>query len=190
MTLSPLTFKLSTFRVFLPYMVKLGPMWFRKELIDWLPWPDARRVKKVIYKIDSIAQDILKFRRKALEDGSGYGKDILSAMSELAMLVDIVVCITNWNTTVKFNEEAEEDEKIEDMEIISHITFVSILPHCINQTNHRMYLERLCLLVTRPLPVCCPVFYTRCVSGPMLKQNFGRKSLRLAPSVVTSTLTS
>jgi hypothetical protein len=81
--LNPLTFKLSTFRVFVPWMVKLGPAGFRKALVDWLPWPDARRVKSVIYKIDDIAQDILKTRRKAMEEREGYGgKDILSAMSE------------------------------------------------------------------------------------------------------------
>ncbi|TFY79237.1 hypothetical protein EWM64_g4776 [Hericium alpestre] len=108
--LNPLTFKLSTFRVFLPWMIKLGPAWFRRELIDWLPWPDARRIKEVIYKIDSISRDILATRRAALNDGSGFGKDILSAI-------------------LKFNEEADEDEKIEDYEIISHITTTLFAGH-------------------------------------------------------------
>jgi hypothetical protein len=61
-------------------MVKLGPAWFRKALIDWVPWPDAQRLKKVIYTIDDVAQDILRTRRQAYEDGQINGKDILSAM--------------------------------------------------------------------------------------------------------------
>ncbi|KAK7060609.1 hypothetical protein VNI00_001375 [Paramarasmius palmivorus] len=108
--INPLTFKLSTFRVFLPWMVKLGPGWFRKALIDWVPWPDAQRLKKVIYTIDDVAQDILKTRRQAYEDGQINGKDILSAM-------------------LRFNDEADEDEKISDYEILSHITTTLFAGH-------------------------------------------------------------
>lgn len=107
---SPLTFKLSTYRAFLPYWVQLGPAWFRKRLVDWVPWPDLHRVKAVIYRMDDIAQDILQTRKQAFADGESYGRDILSAI-------------------MRYNDEAEDDEKIDKDEIISHITTTLFAGH-------------------------------------------------------------
>ncbi|KAJ8086648.1 hypothetical protein PM082_005471 [Marasmius tenuissimus] len=108
--LNPLTFKLSTFRAFLPYMVKLGPAWFRKALIDYLPWRDAKAVKKVIYTMDDVAKDILATRRQAYEDGQINGRDILSAI-------------------LRYNDTVDEDEKISDYEMLSHITTTLFAGH-------------------------------------------------------------
>ncbi|KAL0572435.1 hypothetical protein V5O48_009528 [Marasmius crinis-equi] len=108
--LNPLTFKLSTFRMFLPWMVKLGPAWFRRRLIDWLPWNDAKAVKKVIYTMDDVAKDILAYRRQAYEDGQINGRDILSAI-------------------LRYNDEVGEDEKISDYEMLSHITTTLFAGH-------------------------------------------------------------
>lgn len=108
--LNPLTFKLSTYRAFLPYWVQLGPAWFRKRLVDWVPWPDLHRVKAVIYRMDDIAQDILQTRKQAFADGESYGRDILSAI-------------------MRYNDEAEDDEKIDKDEIISHITTTLFAGH-------------------------------------------------------------
>jgi len=78
---SSLTFKLSTYPAFLPHMVKLGPAWFRKKLVDQVPWPEAHRVKADIYRMDDIAQDILRTIKQAFAKGESYGRGNLRDIS-------------------------------------------------------------------------------------------------------------
>ncbi|KAK7060613.1 hypothetical protein VNI00_001379 [Paramarasmius palmivorus] len=127
--INPLTFRLAIFRAVLPLMVKLGPAWFRKAIIDWLPWRDAQLLKKAIYTIDDIAWDVLNTRRREYEDGNTNGKDILSAICTSSTLILHVDELIESSETVRFNEEAEEGEKISDLEIVSHITTILFAGH-------------------------------------------------------------
>ena len=76
-------------RIFLPFLVRLGPAWFRRMMLDMLPSPRIQRAKDIIDKAHSGCRKIFEEKKAALERGDqemlhtvGEGKDVMSVLCE------------------------------------------------------------------------------------------------------------
>ena len=73
---------------FLPYFMKLGPAWFRRQIVDILPSKSVQRLKDIIDTMERTSVDIVEKKRAAFLEGEeavvkqlGMGKDIMSILS-------------------------------------------------------------------------------------------------------------
>ena len=76
---------------YLPYLIKLGPAWFRRLVIDLLPSKRVQRVKDIIDTMEKTSIEIVEQKRRALREGEesvvrqlGMGKDIMSILCEFS----------------------------------------------------------------------------------------------------------
>lgn len=63
---SPTLFSLALVRQFAPFLVSLGPPWFRRKLVEWTPIKSVQKVKHISDVMHNAAQDILKQKREEL----------------------------------------------------------------------------------------------------------------------------
>jgi hypothetical protein len=68
-------------------LVKLGPAWFRRFIVDLLPFKNVKRLRDIVDVMHSTATDILESKKRALKEGDealsrqvGRGKDIMSIL--------------------------------------------------------------------------------------------------------------
>ncbi|KAJ7358445.1 cytochrome P450 [Mycena albidolilacea] len=82
--LIPTIFSLSLVRQFAPFLVRLGPAWMRRKLVEWTPNAAVQKVKRMSDVMHQTAVDILEDKREGLrrEDGgmSARAKDIISLL--------------------------------------------------------------------------------------------------------------
>ncbi|KAF8193953.1 cytochrome P450 [Mycena galopus ATCC 62051] len=83
--LIPTIFSLSLIRQFAPFLVRLGPAWIRRRLVEWTPNKAVQKVKRMSDVMHQTAVDILEDRREGLrrEEGGVLGaraKDIISLL--------------------------------------------------------------------------------------------------------------
>ena len=74
-------------RALLPYLVKIGPPRFRRWIVEWIPYWRIQKLRKTIDTMHTVACDIFKAKKDALEKGEeavvqqiGAGKDIISRL--------------------------------------------------------------------------------------------------------------
>ena len=53
-------------RVFLPYIVRLGPAWFRRKILDMIPSPRLQRVKYITDTVHDGCRKLLAEKKAAL----------------------------------------------------------------------------------------------------------------------------
>ncbi|KAJ2930111.1 hypothetical protein H1R20_g6976, partial [Candolleomyces eurysporus] len=112
MTGSPTLFSFALARQFTPFVVKLGPAWFRRKLVEWMPSRRVQKVKEISDVMHDYAGKILKERRdqqtRLLANGedsgeSGRPKDVISML-------------------LKANEKAQHEERMSDDELTGQMT--------------------------------------------------------------------
>lgn len=82
-------FNLALERLATPYLVKMGPSWFRRWVLGRVPSRRVQRLKDIADILDENAKRILHEKRVALEAGDAAvqeevsnGKDIMSILRE------------------------------------------------------------------------------------------------------------
>ena len=68
-------------------LVKLGPGWFRRLVVDLLPFKNVKRLRDISDTMHNTAIDILESKKRVLREGDeafarqvGQGKDIMSIL--------------------------------------------------------------------------------------------------------------
>ena len=74
-------------RVFVPVVVKLGPPWFRRFLLERLPFKSVQRMKDISDVMHQRSKEIYDGKKAAIQRGDqdvvhavGEGKDMLSIL--------------------------------------------------------------------------------------------------------------
>ncbi|KAG2024085.1 cytochrome P450 [Coprinopsis cinerea AmutBmut pab1-1] len=108
----PTLFKLAVVRQMAPFLIKLGPPWFRRKLVEWTPNSLIQKVKDMSDVMHVTAQQILEQKRQEItmlgRDEQGHSdqekpKDIISLL-------------------LQANEKAGEGEKMDDDELTGQMT--------------------------------------------------------------------
>ncbi|KAH9487411.1 Cytochrome P450 monooxygenase 91 [Psilocybe cubensis] len=85
--LIPTLFSLALVRQFAPFLVRLGPPWFRRKLVEWTPHKAVQKVMKMSDVMHETATEILQKKRAHLqqsaEDHEDDDKDIISILLRL-----------------------------------------------------------------------------------------------------------
>ncbi|KAF9445892.1 cytochrome P450 [Macrolepiota fuliginosa MF-IS2] len=109
--LIPTIFTLALVRQFAPFLVRLGPPWLRRKLVEWIPNDAVQKLKGMSDVMHGKAKEILELKYQELEDNpdaenearEGRLKDIISAL-------------------VKANESAPEGERLSENELTGQMT--------------------------------------------------------------------
>ncbi|KAF4623118.1 hypothetical protein D9613_001355 [Agrocybe pediades] len=79
--LIPTLFSLSLVRQFAPFLVKLGPPWFRRKLVEWTPHKSVQKVMNMSDVMHEKATEILGQKRaQAIDSTEDDEKDIISIL--------------------------------------------------------------------------------------------------------------
>ena len=89
----PTIVRLNGVILFLPYLNKIGPAWFRRAIVNLIPSKLVQLLKKIINVMEETSVEIVQKKRKALQLGEetvvkqiGKGKDILSTLCKLCAI--------------------------------------------------------------------------------------------------------
>jgi hypothetical protein len=87
---SPTIFRLSLIRQFAPFLVRMGPPWLRRKLVQLIPHDAVQKLKGMSETMHEKAVEIVEFKRTELKYDShgdeaheGRLKDIITALSKL-----------------------------------------------------------------------------------------------------------
>ena len=90
----PSAFKLSTFRLFIPFFVQFGSGKFRRKVMDNMPSKLLQRVKDIVDVMDETSSEIYQQKKMAFAKGDaavlqqvGYGRDIMSILRKSLLLL-------------------------------------------------------------------------------------------------------
>ncbi|KAI5123123.1 hypothetical protein M0805_001478 [Coniferiporia weirii] len=89
-TYTPLLFRLSLARQFLPWIEKIGSSRFRRRILDFNPFRAVEQMRAVVETLDNSSRGILRKKCEAIERGdetvlTGKGKDIMSILLKANM---------------------------------------------------------------------------------------------------------
>lgn len=77
------------------YLIKMGPRWFRRSVVDMYPNPDVQNIKEVVDTMSAKSYEIFNQKKVALKRGDeavlrqvGEGKDIMSILSTFSFPQD------------------------------------------------------------------------------------------------------
>ena len=92
-------------RVFVPVVVKLGPSWFRRFLLERLPFKSVQRMKDISDVMHQRSKEIYDGKKAAIQRGDqdvvhavGEGRDMLSILRE-SSIVRPIYCTSNVSTS-------------------------------------------------------------------------------------------
>lgn len=124
--LSPTIFSLSLVRQFAPFLVRLGPAWMRRRLVEWTPNAAVQKVKGMSDVMHAAAVEILVDARAGLERAdAGIGaraKDIISLLRELHFPDHLSV---THDSAVRANETVATGDQLSEAELTGQMTCVS-----------------------------------------------------------------
>ncbi|KAJ7617102.1 cytochrome P450 [Roridomyces roridus] len=134
--LIPTIFKLSLIRQLAPFLVRLGPAWLRRLLVNCTPIPAVQRLKEMSDVMHASAVAILEKARQGLRDadaggdrqGKGKAKDITSLL-------------------LRANENAGDAEQMSDAELTGQMT---VMIFGAQDTSTSALTRILYMLATRP----------------------------------------
>ena len=94
----PSTIELEHMRVVLPFVDYMGPKWFRRKLLDIVPYKKLQRMKNIVDIMYERSTEIYRAKKAAIERGDeaavqqvGEGKDVLSILRVYLPSVDLVL---------------------------------------------------------------------------------------------------
>ncbi|KAF7369849.1 hypothetical protein MSAN_00613900 [Mycena sanguinolenta] len=96
-------FSLSLVRQFAPFLVRLGPAWMRRRLVEWTPNAAVQKVKRMSDVMHQTAVDILADAREGLRQEENDVKNIISLL-------------------LRANEIASAKEQLSETELTGQIT--------------------------------------------------------------------
>jgi cytochrome P450 len=115
--LFPTIFKITIVRQYLPFLVRLGPAWFREFCIQFIPSSNLRKVKRIVDIMHNTTVEILAAKKKALMEGDeatikqiGEGKDILS-------------------TLLRANAAANEADRLPESDVLAQLNLFVVGAH-------------------------------------------------------------
>ena len=127
-SVSPALFLISSF---LPVLMKLSPPWFRRTLVNLVPWKKMRRLRDAVDIMHNTAVEIFESKRRALQEGgeamtrqNSRGKDIISilSMNHAASVHRFRILITAFSVTlVKANMEASDTDRLTEEEVVGQV---------------------------------------------------------------------
>ncbi|KAJ6540824.1 cytochrome P450 [Mycena vulgaris] len=107
--LIPTLFSLSLVRQFAPFLVRLGPAWVRRRLVEWMPSAAVQKVRGMSDVMHTTAKNILADARAGLQNeeaGTGArAKDIISVPA-----------------AVRANKNVETNAKLSEAELTGQMT--------------------------------------------------------------------
>ncbi|KAI0713837.1 cytochrome P450 [Earliella scabrosa] len=109
----PSTIELEHMRVVLPFVDYMGPKWFRRKLLNIVPYKKLQRMKNIVDIMYERSTEIYRAKKAAIERGDetavhqvGEGKDVMSIL-------------------LNANKMASEGDKLTDEEILAQMsTFI------------------------------------------------------------------
>lgn len=108
----PALSKVDILRRYAHYLIKMGPRWFRRSVVDMYPNPDVQNIKEVVDTMSAKSYEIFNQKKVALKRGDeavlrqvGEGKDIMSIL-------------------IKANTAASEDERLPESELIAQMSLL------------------------------------------------------------------
>ncbi|GLB40488.1 putative cytochrome P450 family protein [Lyophyllum shimeji] len=183
--LVPLSFSMRFLRMYLlPTLSKIGPPWFRRLVINLMPWKKIRRLRDVINLMDQTTVRIFEEKRKALEAGDeALSKQVHEAKDIMSILM-------------KANLAATEGDQLPDKEVLGQMsTFIfAATDTTSNALSRILYLlakhpevqDRLRAEVTTSRRTHGDIPYDELVALPFMDA-ICRETLRLFPPVPTVT---
>ncbi|TDL20266.1 cytochrome P450 [Rickenella mellea] len=132
--LIPSAFKLSTFRLFLPFLVKLGPPAFRRFLLDISPSRDLHQLKETVDVMHQTSTDIFQRKKMSFDEGDEHtlrqvdeGRDIMSIL-------------------LKANLSASDLDRLPDSELLAQMSTFMFAGHdttssALSRTLHNLALH-------------------------------------------------
>ncbi|KAI0355165.1 cytochrome P450 [Trametes cingulata] len=97
-------------RMLLPKLVKIGPAWFRRKVVELIPYAPLQRILQISNALHSRSLQIYNEKKEALAKGDealkqqvGEGKDIMSVL-------------------LRANMAASEDDRLPDEEVIAQVS--------------------------------------------------------------------
>jgi hypothetical protein len=107
----------------LPWLVKLGPAWFRRFLCKIAPHANIRELERIFFYLYNRDKEMFYNKKRTLAAGGdsvngmiGQGKDIVSLLSMWIFLsfgFDLLICVT-----VQANEKLPPDQRLGDEELL------------------------------------------------------------------------
>ncbi|KAI0955818.1 hypothetical protein AcV7_006382 [Taiwanofungus camphoratus] len=108
--LLPTMIGLHLFRQLVPYVCDIGPVWFRRMIMDWFPNKQVQKAKSIVDTLTKRSTEIFEAKKAALEQGDeavarqvGEGKDIMSIL-------------------MRANMVASEEDRLSEYELISQMS--------------------------------------------------------------------
>ncbi|KAJ6612448.1 cytochrome P450 [Mycena sp. CBHHK59/15] len=108
--LIPKMFSLSLVRQFAPFLVRMGPPWFRRKLVEWTPNEAVQRVKEMSDVMHETAQSILSDARKGLLREMQENTDMETRSKDVISLL------------LRANQNASDAEQLRDAELTGQMT--------------------------------------------------------------------
>ncbi|KAJ7454338.1 cytochrome P450 [Mycena galericulata] len=105
--LIPTIFSLSLVRQFAPFLVRLGPPWVRRRLVEWIPNEAVQRVKAMSDVMHESAVSILGTTREGLD---------LEDAGKTAQMKDIISLL------LRANEKTRSHERMSEAELTGQMT--------------------------------------------------------------------
>lgn len=126
---SPVLIDLDKHLRVLPYVMNIGPAWFRRFIIDILPSKPVQKMKGIIDIMQKTSEDIVAQKREALAAGEdsvvrqmGAGKDIMSILCEfLGCQICLNLFRIRYLLSVRANMAADEKDRLTEVELIGQM---------------------------------------------------------------------
>ncbi|KAF8198596.1 cytochrome P450 [Pholiota molesta] len=90
----------------IPTLSTIGPAWFRRWVVDTLPWKNAHDLRDIVDILHKTSVEIFELKKKALADGDeavasqiGRGKDIMSILSNKLVYLPRTLIFAAMDTT-------------------------------------------------------------------------------------------
>lgn len=125
---SAVLFQLSLYRMWLPYLKKLGPKWFRRWLVDMIPNEQVKRLKEIVDILDVNTRRIFFGKMAALEAGDAAVKEQVSNGKDIMSILCKSSCIFHFemtnirNLTVRENLNASDEDRLSEEELLGQMS--------------------------------------------------------------------
>lgn len=111
----------------MPTLSTIGPAWFRRWVVDTLPWKNAHEIRDIVDILYNTSVEIFESKKAALADGDeavanqiGRGKDIMSVLSRRLSFPYMTQRL--YIFLVKANMSASKEESLTREELIGQMS--------------------------------------------------------------------
>lgn len=180
--LAPTILKVSVARKFLPFLINIGPPYFRRFIVKILPWKALKEICSIVDIMDETSMKVFEEKKRALSKGDntvlhqvGEGKDIMSIL-------------------LRANMDASAEDRLPDSELVAqmstlvfaatHTTAGALCRTLLTLAHHQDAQDRLCEEIQQAMAELGELDYDALANLPYLDA-VCRETLRLYPPVTT-----